>query len=366
VSENQTKPATVVVVDDSAFMRKLIAEMVESTGAFKVIGTAGDGVEALQKIRALRPDIVTLDIEMPRLNGLQALEQIMAEMPRPVVMLSAAGSELGNEMTLRALERGALEFVRKPSGPVSIDLSSVRQQLMSALDAAKAMNMGGVRTAEQGPAQERGEAPTRKSPDAATRIIAIAASTGGPRALAEIIPHLPGELGAAIVVVQHMPREFTRLLAQRLDAMSQLSVAEAIDGKPVLENRVYVAPGGYHMTVSGDAGNASIRLDTSPAIWGVRPAADPLFYSVADTFAGSAIGVVLTGMGRDGAEGLRRIRAAGGLGIVQDRESSIIYGMPQAALAAAGADRIAALEDIAPLIKDLCPTISHSPLHEAK
>jgi two-component system, chemotaxis family, protein-glutamate methylesterase/glutaminase len=358
VPETQPKLPTVVVVDDSAFMRKLITEMVESTGQFKVIGTAGDGVEALQKIRALRPDIVTLDIEMPRLNGLQALEQIMAEMPRPVVMLSAAGSELGNEMTLRALERGALEFVRKPSGPVSIDLSSVRQQLMSALDAAKAMNMGGVRAPGQSAAASHVEAPAKKSPDAATRIVAIAASTGGPRALAEIIPHLPESLGAAVVIVQHMPREFTKLLAERLDGMSELWVAEAIDGKLLRENRVYVAPGGYHMTLSGEAGNASIRLDTSPAIWGVRPAADPLFFSVADTFGSASIGVVLTGMGRDGAEGLRRIRVAGGLGIVQDRETSIIYGMPQAALAAAGADRIATIAEIAPLIRDLCATSS--------
>src|SRR3954470_13939991 len=337
-------------------MRKLIAEMVESTGSFKVIATAGDGVEALQKIRALRPDIVTLDIEMPRLNGLQALEQIMAEMPRPVVMLSAAGSELGNEMTLRALERGALEFVRKPSGPVSIDLSSVRQQLMSALEAARAMNMGGVRLAEQGAAPAQTDVPVKKSPDAATRVVAIAASTGGPRALAEIIPHFPENLGAAVVIVQHMPREFTKLLAERLDAMSELWVGEAIDGKLLRENRVYVAPGGYHMTLSGEAGNASIKLDTSPAIWGVRPAADPLFFSVADTFGGSAIGVVLTGMGRDGAEGLRRIRGAGGKGVVQDRESSIIYGMPQAALASAGADQIAALSQIAPVIRDLGAT----------
>lgn len=342
-----------LVVDDSAFMRKLIAELVESTGAFKVIGTANDGVEALQKVRALKPDVVTLDIEMPRLNGLQALEQIMAEMPRPVVMLSAAGSDLGNEMTLRALERGALEFVRKPSGPVSIDLSSVRQQLLTALDAAKAMNMGGVRESSPAPSETTAEG-TTKSPDSATRIVVIASSTGGPRALAEIIPSLPENLRAAVVVVQHMPREFTRLLAERLGTMSDLWVGEAIDGKTLRENRVYVAPGGYHMTVNGEPGNASIRLDSSAPMWGVRPAADPLFFSVAETFGAATIGVVLTGMGRDGAEGLRRIREAGGTAIVQDRESSIIYGMPQAALATAGADKIATLNEIAPLIAELC------------
>jgi two-component system, chemotaxis family, protein-glutamate methylesterase/glutaminase len=346
--------ATVLVVDDSAFMRKLIAEIIESSGAFHVVGTAGDGVEALQKIRALKPDIVTLDIEMPRLNGLQTLEQIMAEMPRPVVMLSAAGSDLGNEMTLRALERGALEFVRKPSGPVSIDLSIVRVQLMSALEAARAMNMGGVRRPVPAEPARHPEPVPRKSPDAATRVVAIAASTGGPRALAEIIPRLPEDLGAAVVIVQHMPGEFTKLLAERLRAMSSLWVAEAMNGKLLRENRVYVAPGGYHMTLGGEPGNASITLDESPTMWGVRPAADPLFFSVASTFGRAAIGVVLTGMGRDGAEGLRRIREAGGRAIVQDRESSIIYGMPQAALAAAGTDKIAKLNDVAPLIRDLC------------
>jgi len=344
---------TVLVVDDSAFMRKLIAEIVESSGMFHVIGTAGDGVEALQKIRELKPAVVTLDIEMPRLNGLQALEQIMAEMPRPVVMLSAAGSELGNEMTLRALERGALEFVRKPSGPVSIDLSSVRQQLMSALEAARAMNLKVMRTPTPAAPAKPFEV-TRHSPDAATRVVAIASSTGGPRALAEIIPHLPEELGAAVVIVQHMPREFTRLLAARLDAMSALWVAEAMDGKLLRENRVYIAPGGYHMRLGGEAGNASIQLDNSAPIWGVRPAADPLFFSVADTFGHAAIGIVLTGMGRDGAEGLRRIRDAGGRAIVQDRDTSVIYGMPQAALAAAGAAQIAAVGEIAPLVAEMC------------
>ncbi|MEX2111367.1 MAG: chemotaxis response regulator protein-glutamate methylesterase [Gemmatimonadaceae bacterium] len=345
---------TVLVVDDSAFMRKLIAEMVELDGAFKVIGSAADGVEALDKIRTLRPDIVTLDIEMPRLDGLQTLVQIMAEMPRPVVMLSAAGSEKGNEMTLRALECGAVEFVRKPSGPISIDLVTVRADLMAALKAALSMNLAGVKT----PARASGalDAPTatRKSAVRATRVVGIASSTGGPRALGEIIPQLSDDLGAAVLIVQHMPRDFTRSLAQRLDLLSPLAVREGVDGETVLENRVYVAPGGHHMTLTGSPGAASLRLDSSPTVWGVRPAADPLFASIAETFGAAAIGIVLTGMGRDGAEGLRRIRVAGGLGVVQDRESSIIYGMPHAALEVAGADYISANSDMAQLIGRLC------------
>ena len=353
---------TVLVVDDSAFMRKLIAELVESSGPFRVIGTASDGVEALQKVRTLKPEIVTLDIEMPRLNGLQALEQIMAEMPRPVVMLSAAGSDLGNQMTLRALERGALEFVRKPSGPVSIDLSRVRDQLRSALEAARAVNMRSVSAAPVA------EAPTAAAdaspkPDAATRVVAIASSTGGPRALAEIVPRLPAQLGAAVVIVQHMPREFTRLLSSRLDAMSPLWVGEAIAGKTLRENRVYVAPGGLHMRLAGSAGNATIQLENTPPMWGVRPAADPLFFSVAEAFGSAAIGIVLTGMGRDGAEGLKRIRDAGGTGIVQDRDSSIIYGMPQAALAAAGADRVVTVEEMAAVITELLSTKTRKNQH---
>jgi two-component system chemotaxis response regulator CheB len=345
--------STVLVVDDSSFMRALIAEMVESTREFKVVGTAADGIEAIEAIRSLNPDIVTLDIEMPRLDGLQALDTIMREMARPVVMLSAAGSERGNEMTLRALERGAVEFVRKPSGPISIDLLTVRQELLAALNAARAVNMAGVRTPSPG-VPVGAETVPKKTFGAANRVVVIAASTGGPRALGEIVPHLPDTLGAGVLIVQHMPREFTRSLSHRLDLMSPLPVAEAVDGEPILENHVYLAPGGFHMTVAGDSGAATIRLDASPTIWGVRPAADPLFVSAADAFGADAIGVILTGMGRDGAEGLRRIRAAGGKAIIQDRDSSIIYGMPQAAMEAAGADRVVAARDMARAIKDLC------------
>jgi two-component system chemotaxis response regulator CheB len=343
-------------------MRKLIAELVEASGPFRVIGTASDGVEALQKVRILKPQIVTLDIEMPRLNGLQALEQIMAEMPRPVIMLSAAGSDLGNEMTLRALERGALEFVRKPSGPVSIDLSKVRDQLRAALEAARAVNMQSV-TSEPPAAATPPAIPEVPSPDAATRVVAIAASTGGPRALAEIIPRLPAQLGAAVIIVQHMPHEFTKLLASRLDSISQLWVGEAISGKTLRENRVYVAPGGQHMRIRGVPGSATIELDNTPPMWGVRPAADPLFYSVAEAFGSAAVGIVLTGMGRDGAEGLKRIRDAGGGAIVQDRESSVIYGMPQAALAVAGADNVATIEEMASTIVQLLSTKTRKKQH---
>jgi two-component system chemotaxis response regulator CheB len=186
------------------------------------------------------------------------------------------------------------------------------------------------------------------------RVVAIAASTGGPRALGEIVPRLPESLDAAVLIVQHMPREFTRTLSHRLDVMSALPVAEAEAGEPLRANRVYLAPGGLHMRVDGAAGNAVICLDNGPTIWGVRPAADPLFVSVAEIFGASAIGVILTGMGRDGAEGLRRIRDAGGLGVVQDQDSSIIYGMPQAALALAGADRVASVQDMPRTIRELC------------
>ncbi len=341
------------MVDDSAFMRRLITEIVESRPEFLVVGTARDGSDAIAKVRQLRPDIVTLDIEMPGVDGLSALAQIMTEMPRPVVMLSAAGSQADNSLTIRALELGAVDFVRKPSGPVSVDLVGVRAELIRALSAAAIVR---VPYAALPLRIERDELPPRAASHAsepAGAAVVIAASTGGPKALAEVVAHIPDGLKAAILIVQHMPGDFLPSLAGRLSQIGPLSVHVAEHGEPVLARRIYLAPGDRHMSVTTVRGRPTVSIDDGPAVCGVRPSADPLFTSAARVFGENLVGVVLTGMGRDGSEGLRAVRAAGGGAIVQDRASSIIYGMPRAALAAAGADRVVAPRLVGTAVADL-------------
>jgi two-component system, chemotaxis family, protein-glutamate methylesterase/glutaminase len=343
---------TVLVVDDSAFMRRVIGDIIDRSGEFSVVGTARNGHEALRQIHALAPDIVTLDVEMPELDGVQTLGYIMSETPRAVVMLSAAATQGGVDLTLRCLELGAVDFVRKPTGVGSHDLSTVATPLLDALRAATEVNLEGVQLLAR-PRFVSG-APIVRSRSDATIAVAIACSTGGPRALAEVVPALPADLHAAVLIVQHMPPGFTRSLANRIDGMSELRVTEAEHGEPVVVNRVYLAPGGLHMRVVGNGPGAwTIALDDGPAMHGVRPSADRLFASVAEQFGPASIGVVLTGMGKDGAEGLRAIRAAGGAGIVQDRATSTIYGMPQAALKHAGAEKIVGLPAVAPTIVSL-------------
>jgi two-component system chemotaxis response regulator CheB len=348
----------VLVVDDSAFMRRVISDILSSTDEFRVVGTARDGNDALRKIHQLDPDLVTMDVEMPGLDGLAALGYIMSETPRPVVMLSAY-TVAGGDATLRALDYGAVDFVSKPSGTISLNLETVSDRLLEALRAAAAANLSmiPVRVHRPGAAPRRPAAPSagapvrrrrRRAPEAGPPsevAVAIAASTGGPRALAEMLPRLRVPLGAAVLVVQHMPAHFTRTFAERLDNLEGLPVAEAVDGEPVRQDRVYMAPGDFHMrVVRGDDGTPRIALGQEPTIWGVRPAADPLFRSVAAVYGPRGIGVVLTGMGRDGAEGLREIVHAGGGGIAQDRATSVIYGMPQAA--AEHAQRVMPLEEV--------------------
>ena len=336
----QTK--RVLVVDDSAFMRRLITEIIESRSEFLVVGTARDGTDALAKVRTLKPDIVTLDIEMPGVDGLAALQRIMTEMPRPVVMLSAAGSETGNSLTIRALELGAVDFVRKPSGPVSIDLVTVRSELLRALAAASVVRVPSGTVSLPPQLAETRKPRENRQASPANAIVVIAASTGGPKALSEVVANIPDSLCAAVLVVQHMPADFLHSLARRLSQIGTMPVTVGRSGEPVISGRIVLAPGDQHMSVVIRGGFPVLEMDSGPLVCGVRPSADPLFRSAANAFGQNVVGVVLTGMGHDGAEGLLAIRAAGGGAIVQDRASSIIYGMPRAALTRAGADRVVA------------------------
>ncbi|MEO7084285.1 MAG: chemotaxis response regulator protein-glutamate methylesterase [Gemmatimonadaceae bacterium] len=360
MSSNDVKPR-VLVVDDSAFMRLMTTQILEGSGEFVVCGTARNGFDAITQVHELNPDVVTLDVDMPEMDGLNALGYIMSETPRPVVMLSAGTTAGGKDAALRALELGAVDFLLKPSGSISLDLRLISERIVDAVRAAASANPAGLRmlpTATWTSVNSRRSGTVRLSAlpvdgDRATQVVLIASSTGGPRALAAIVPRLPKNLPAAVLVVQHMPPGFTRSLAARLDGMSDIHVTEGEEGDALVNGRMYVAPGGYHMTVCDNGAGAVIALDASAALWGVRPAADILFTSAARLFGSASLAVVLTGMGRDGAAGARLVRLGGGRTLIQDKATSTIFGMPQAALSTAGADRLLPLNEIGPAIAEM-------------
>ncbi|MDR0764577.1 MAG: chemotaxis response regulator protein-glutamate methylesterase [Synergistaceae bacterium] len=338
----------ILVVDDSAFMRRVIADILSEDPRFEVVGRARNGAEAMEAVRTLSPDVVTLDMEMPGKNGIEVLEEIMDFKPVPVVMVSCLTKKNANE-TMRALDLGAVDFVTKPSGNISPDMRKVGDELRRKVAGASRAIFLGPRGAGKSPhAREPFPPPPRRGASKGKfEMLVIAASTGGPKALQEIIPNLSGDFPLPVMIVQHMPPGFTTSFAKRLDERSGLTVVEGRDGMPVRKGTVVIAPGGYHLMAERKGADILCKLAGTPPVRSVRPAADVLFTSVSETACGSVLALILTGMGKDGLDGAKTLKDKGAYIIAESRETSVIFGMPGAVVAAGLADEVLPLYAIA-------------------
>jgi two-component system, chemotaxis family, protein-glutamate methylesterase/glutaminase len=331
----------VLVVDDSAVVRRVLSDALSTAAGIEVVGTAADPYAARDKIAALRPDVLTLDVEMPRMDGLTFLEKLMAAHPLPVVVVSSL-TPASSAMALRALELGAVGVVCKPGSQFSIpDVARdvVHQVRAAALAKVKPLGARPARPVDTAAKAEQNFVTTRK-------ILAIGASTGGPRAIEDVLTQLP-PAGPGTVIVQHMPVQFTAEFAKRLNGLCAMRVTEATDGEEVLAGKALIAPGGRHMLLQRVGAAYVVRLKDMPAVNHHRPSVDVMMHSVARAAGANAVGVILTGMGSDGAKGLLAMREAGAHTIAQDEETSIVYGMPKEAAALGGAAQVLPLEKIA-------------------
>lgn len=323
-------------------MQKILVDLLQSDSQISVIGTARDGKEALSKIANLHPDVVTLDIEMPRMNGLTTVRKIMETNPLPVVMISALAQREA-QLTLKALEFGAVDYVPKPSGPISLNMNTVKNELISKVKTAASANIRQVKPLTA-------EAVSPPKAQSSGRIISIAASTGGPAAVAYVLRNIP-ENTPPILVVQHMQKGMTKLFAEGLNQECKIKVKEAEEGDVVQEGLALIAPGGFHMVVTK---GGKINLATDPPVNYVRPSADVLMKSVAKTYSAKNIGVILTGMGVDGAKGIETIKKKGGVTIAQDKKTCAVFGMPYAAIKTGCVDFVTPLESIPKEIMNAC------------
>lgn len=343
----------VLVVDDSALMRKIISDMINSEKDMEAVDTARNGEELLDKISKSQPDVITLDVEMPKLDGIQALlEMKRRNINIPVIMLSSI-SQRGTQLTIECLEAGAFDFLPKPSGSISLDINKVRDELVQKIRMAREKSGPKVSTAVKVSMQDSVMTPVRTKEARRTlkgnhpfkaEAVVIGASTGGPKALYTVITALPEKIGVPVFVVQHMPVGFTKAFAERLDKNSDIKVVEARDGEAVEKDTVYVAPGGFHMEVGADR---KIHLNTEPAIWGVRPAVDKLFISASKVYGPKIVSAVLTGMGKDGAQGTIEIKKNGGITLSEDQSTCTIYGMPKATYETGMVDSVLPINEIA-------------------
>ncbi len=354
------RPVRVLLVDDSAFVRHRLAKRLETDPGITVVGRAYDGLDALAQIQALKPDVVTLDVEMPRMDGLTALRRIMAECPTPVIMLSAV-TQRGTRATIQALMRGAIDFVSKPvaneNGSRMIEELTTKIKIAAA---ARSSTPSRPHIPAPTPTPPSTHTPTPPHPHTSTpkprvfrrgdSLVVIGASTGGPRALRQVLSDLPADLPAGVLVVQHMPTGFTRALAQRLDENCPLAVQEAEHDDRLARGRVLLAPGGSHLQLDR---RGRVSLTQGPRRNGVRPAVDVTMESAATHYGPAVIGVVLTGMGADGTAGARRVKAAGGRVIVEDESTSVVYGMPRSVVEAGLADRVTPLPEVALALMEL-------------
>jgi two-component system chemotaxis response regulator CheB len=334
----------VLVVDDSALMRKLIPAILARDSSIEVVGTAMDGAFALKKIEELQPDVVTLDLEMPRMDGMETLRMIMRRAPLPVVLFSTHSKE-GGYATLKALAYGAVDFVTKPKDAAAGHLEQIADQLIAKIKVAKraaGRKLPPAVVADELSAPKKGNRPLL----APRRVIAIGISTGGPNALQFVLPQIPGDFQSTIVIVQHMPEGFTEMFAKRLDECCALEVQEARSGDLLLAGRVLICPGNRHVMVRRMPRGDMVVLSDGPPVNGHRPSADVLFHSVSQEFGLTAVGVLMTGMGEDGAEGLGAIKAAGGMTIAQSEDTCVVSGMPRAAILKGHANKIIPLDGI--------------------
>lgn len=340
----------VLVVDDSALMRKLIPQIIERDSSIHVVGTAMDGAFALKKIEELQPHVITLDLEMPRMDGMETLRAIMRQSRLPVIVVSAHTTQ-GASATFKALALGAFDFVAKPQDALSANMDAIATELINKIKVAAETRIS--KAQPEVPSIRRNKKSGEKRLPA-RRIVAVGVSTGGPNALQYVLSQLPADFPAAIVVVQHMPEGFTELFARRLDECCAIDVKEAASGDLLLAGRALICPGNRHMRVKRMPLGDIVVLSEEPKINGHRPSVDVLYRSVAHEFGRDALGLIMTGMGEDGAEALGEIRKQGGITIAQDEESCVVYGMPRAAIDRGSVMRVVPLDALANTLMAQC------------